>query len=161
MGSPLVLQRSGIGAADRLASAGIKTIVDLPGVGASYEDHNLVMLPFHVPDDAETIDPILEQEPRLMEKLLAMFAHGKGALTSNGIDAGSKLRPTEEELKEIGPRFNEVWKKYFESKPDKVRLFSSFNEFSAQCSIQACHAPSTGQRFRWVSRSLNSRNLRT
>ena len=121
LGTPLVLQRSGIGAADRLEKAGVKTVVDLPGVGATYEDHNLVLFPFRVPSDTETIDPILNQEPGIMEKLMPQFLQAKGFLTTNCIDSGCKLRPTAEELKQIGPEFGEVWKKYFEDKPDKVR----------------------------------------
>lgn len=30
-----------------------------------------------------------------------------------------QIRPTEEELKEMGPEFNELWKTYFKDKPDK------------------------------------------
>ena len=37
MGSPAVLERSGIGAADRLERLGIPVIVDLPGVGENYQ----------------------------------------------------------------------------------------------------------------------------
>ncbi len=38
----------------------------------------------------------------------------------NSIDAGFKLRPTEAELKEMGPEFNQLWDTYFKDKPDKV-----------------------------------------
>ena len=38
-GSPLVLQRSGIGPAADLAAAGIAPVHDLPGVGANMQDH--------------------------------------------------------------------------------------------------------------------------
>jgi alcohol oxidase len=58
VGTTIVLQRSGIGAVDRLAKAAVKTVVDLPGVGATYQDYTLVIIPFHVPDDTETIDSI-------------------------------------------------------------------------------------------------------
>ncbi|KAG9121765.1 hypothetical protein FRC07_002142 [Ceratobasidium sp. 392] len=119
IGTPVVLQRSGIGAKDRLEKAGVPTVVDLPGVGATYEDHNLILFTFYVPSDTETLDPILEQDPAVMEKQLALFTQGKGLLSSNVIDAGSKLRPTPEELKEMGPEFNQVWKGYFEPNPDK------------------------------------------
>ncbi|KAF8607376.1 alcohol oxidase [Ceratobasidium sp. AG-I] len=130
IGTPLVLQRSGIGAADRLEKAGVKPVVDLPGVGANYEDHNLVLFPFHAPSDTETIDPILNQEPGIMEKLLPQFLQGKGFLTTNCIDSGCKLRPTPEELKQIGPEFGKVWQKYFEDKPDKpVMLQAVLNGF--------------------------------
>ena len=61
----------------------------------------------------------------------------KALLSSNAIDAGFKvlfttthelgqrlkkcnqIRPTEEELKEMGPEFNELYDRYFKDKPDK------------------------------------------
>lgn len=49
----------------------------------------------------------------------------RALLSSNAIDAGWKLRPTEEELKELGPEFNELWDRYFKDKPDKPVMFSS------------------------------------
>ncbi|HSW14389.1 MAG TPA: GMC family oxidoreductase N-terminal domain-containing protein, partial [Solimonas sp.] len=39
IGSPAILQRSGIGAAARLAELGITSVSDLPGVGANLQDH--------------------------------------------------------------------------------------------------------------------------
>lgn len=39
IGSPQILQRSGIGPAPVLAEAGIPPVVDLPGVGANLQDH--------------------------------------------------------------------------------------------------------------------------
>ena len=41
IGSPVILQRSGIGPADRLTALGIAVRVDLPGVGANLQDHLL------------------------------------------------------------------------------------------------------------------------
>lgn len=69
----------------------------------------------------------------------------RSILASNCIDAGFKLRPTEEELKEMGPEFNKVrllpfrspssprlpspplqfFDEYFRNKPDKPVMFSS------------------------------------
>lgn len=41
--SPQILQRSGIGQADLLASANITAVVDLPGVGQNFQDHPMLM----------------------------------------------------------------------------------------------------------------------
>ncbi|CEL53372.1 Alcohol oxidase OS=Pichia angusta GN=MOX PE=3 SV=1 [Rhizoctonia solani AG-1 IB] len=120
IGSPIVLQRSGLGEASRLSKLGIDVVVDLPGVGANYEDHNSCIIPYHVPDDVETIDPVMEQNKEVIETYLAQFANGKGFLTTNLNDAGSRLRPTVDELKEIGPAFSELWKRQFEPAPDKA-----------------------------------------
>ncbi|CAE6393443.1 unnamed protein product [Rhizoctonia solani] len=118
LGSPVVLQRSGVGEAERLKKLGIQVVSDLP-VGSTYEDHHLVLTPYHVTDDTVTVDPILEQDPEFLAKAQAQYTQGKGPLTTNWIDAGSKLRPTPNELKEMGPAFASVWKKYFEPNPDK------------------------------------------
>lgn len=65
-----------------------------------------------------------------MEKYMPQFLQGKGFLTTNVIDAGSKMRPTAEELKQIGPEFGKVWKSYFEGAPDKpVMLQALLNGF--------------------------------
>ncbi|QRW25984.1 GMC oxidoreductase [Rhizoctonia solani] len=114
------LVRSGVGEATRLSKLGVDVVVDLPGVGANYEDHSSCMIPYHVPDDLETIDPVMEQNKEVLEKYLTQFSYGKGFLTTNLNDAGSRLRPTAEELKNIGPAFNEVWKRKFEQAPDKA-----------------------------------------
>ncbi|QRV84969.1 GMC oxidoreductase [Ceratobasidium sp. AG-Ba] len=125
IGTPGILQRSGIGAGDRLAKVGVETLVDLPGVGATYEDHTLVLYPSYVPDDMETYDPLLNQDPATMEGLVKQYAFGKGMLASNLIDAGAKLRPNYEERQKMGNDFDELWKNYFESKPDKPVVFQA------------------------------------
>jgi len=38
---------------------------------------------------------------------------GGGPLSTNGIEAGVKIRPTEQELVEMGPVFREGWNSYF------------------------------------------------
>ncbi|CAE6479537.1 unnamed protein product [Rhizoctonia solani] len=119
LGSAIVLQRSGVGEAARLSKLGVDVVVDLP-VGANYEDHSSCIIPYHVPNDTETLDPVLDQDKQVLETYLAQYAHGKGFLTTNVNDAGSRLRPTPDELKEIGPAFNELWKRKFESAPDKA-----------------------------------------
>ncbi|CAE6384133.1 unnamed protein product [Rhizoctonia solani] len=118
IGSAVVLQRSGLGQANQLSELGIKVVADLP-VGANYEDHSSCIATYHVADDLETLDLVMERDPSVMERYLAQFIHGKGLLTSNVTDAGSKIRPTAEELERIGPAFREVWKRQFESAPDK------------------------------------------
>lgn len=42
----------------------------------------------------------------------------------SGIDAGVKLRPSDEELKDIGPGFQQRWKAYFANAPDKPILWT-------------------------------------
>ncbi|KAG8715597.1 hypothetical protein FRC11_002484 [Ceratobasidium sp. 423] len=127
IGSPVVLQRSGVGEAERLTKLGIKVVSDLP-VGSTYEDHNLILIPYHVADDTDTIDPILDQDPAVLEEARTQFTQGKGGLATNWIDAGSKLRPTPKELEEMGSAFAPVWKSYFEPNPDKPVMLQAILE---------------------------------
>lgn len=52
-----------------------------------------------------------------------MYSTGTGPLATNGIDAGVKIRPTEDELKQMDkwscPEFRSGWDSYFKDKPDK------------------------------------------
>lgn len=49
--------------------------------------------------------------------------NGTGPLATNGIEAGVKIRPTEEELKMMDSwpckEFRSGWDSYFKNKPDK------------------------------------------
>lgn len=47
MGSPLILERSGVGSEDVLAKVGVTTIVDLPGVGDKYQGISHRFWPMH------------------------------------------------------------------------------------------------------------------
>lgn len=59
-GTPSVLERSGIGNPVILAKAKVPLVVDLPGVGHDYQDHNLISYTYRTgltPD--QTLDTIL------------------------------------------------------------------------------------------------------
>ncbi|EGN91908.1 hypothetical protein SERLA73DRAFT_117989 [Serpula lacrymans var. lacrymans S7.3] len=119
-GSPTILERSGIGAKSVLEQSGVKEIVDLPGVGENYQDHNVVFVPYLASDDAETLDALFRGEKEEVDKCVAQWAgEGKGLMAHNGMDAGIKIRPNAEDLKELGPAFEHRWKTYFANAPDK------------------------------------------
>jgi alcohol oxidase len=46
LGSPLVLERSGIGNAEVLKKLDIPVVSDLKGVGENYQDHHLLLMPY-------------------------------------------------------------------------------------------------------------------
>lgn len=50
---------------------------------------------------------------------LDFTSNGGLTLYQSALDAGVKIRPTEEELKEIGPDFTARWNEYFVNAPDK------------------------------------------
>ncbi|TRM64391.1 GMC oxidoreductase-domain-containing protein [Schizophyllum amplum] len=119
-GSPTILERSGVGNAKILEKLGIKVKVDLPGVGENYQDHNVVFVPYHASDDADTMDALFRSEKAEVEKWNKKWLEeGKGLIAHNGIDAGIKMRPTEAELKALGTPFEERWKTFFEKAEDK------------------------------------------
>ncbi|EJD40360.1 putative methanol oxidase [Auricularia subglabra TFB-10046 SS5] len=126
LGTPQILERSGIGGKDVLDKAGVKTLVDLPGVGKQYQDHYTTFSVFRARQSEPTIDDWLRGDPATHEKLTLQYQLTKsGPLASNAIDAGFKIRPTEQELEDMGPEFRKSWDAYFKDKPDKPLVFGS------------------------------------
>jgi choline dehydrogenase-like flavoprotein len=84
--TPKILQLSGIGDADHLASLGIAVVADLPGVGANFQDH------LEVPVQGETRDPIsiLGEDKGIRAALhMARYLISKsGLLSSNVVESG-------------------------------------------------------------------------
>ena len=60
LGTPQILERSGIGSSKILKKLDIPVVVDLPGVGEQYQDHHLLLYPYKTSlDETETLDGIL------------------------------------------------------------------------------------------------------
>ena len=124
LSSPLILQRSGIGDPEKLRKAGVKPLVDLPGVGLNFQDHYLTFATYRAKPDVESFDDFIRGDEVTQERVFNQWnINGTGPLATNGIEAGVKVRPTEEELKEINswpfPEFQSGWDSYFKDKPDK------------------------------------------
>ena len=109
-GTPMILERSGIGAKEILEKVGVDCLVDLPGVGKAYEDHQLAMALYQVSDEADTLDDFLRGKPEVHVQAAADWTANKGGgmNSTNAIDAGMKLRPTEAEVAEMGEDFQKV-----------------------------------------------------
>ncbi|KAL1673839.1 hypothetical protein EV122DRAFT_270080 [Schizophyllum commune] len=127
LGTPQILERSGIGSASRLRRLDLKVVSDLPGVGEQYQDHYTTLTLYRVSNESFTLDDFLRGDKEAQKELFTEWETSpeKARLSSNAIDAGFKIRPTEEELKSMGPEFNELWDKYFKDKPDKPVMFGS------------------------------------
>jgi alcohol oxidase len=124
LSSPLILQRSGVGDPAKLKAVGVEPKVDLPGVGLNFQDHYLTFSVFRAKPETESFDDFIRGDPAIQKQVYDEWElKGTGPLATNGIEAGVKIRPTEDELKEFSkwpcPQFNEGWKSYFENKPDK------------------------------------------
>ena len=88
VGSPHILQVSGIGPASVLEAAGVKVRHDLPGVGENLQDH------LHYRSRWEIEKP-LTFFGRTAEELVeaqAQFEQGRGPLTTNHFESGAFLR---------------------------------------------------------------------
>ncbi|EGN97564.1 hypothetical protein SERLA73DRAFT_184316 [Serpula lacrymans var. lacrymans S7.3] len=127
LGTPQILERSGVGSADMLRQLDVKVVSDLPGVGEQYQDHYTTLSLFRVSNESSTLDDFLRGNKQAQQELFQEWevSPEKARLSSNAIDAGFKIRPTEEELKEMGPEFGALWDKYFKDKPDKPVMFGS------------------------------------
>jgi hypothetical protein len=120
-GTPSVLERSGLGGTDVLNKAGVKQVVDLPGVGHDYQDHNLIFYPYRTSlEPTETLDGLLSGR---LDRAQAL-AEKNPILGWNAIDVCSKLRPTEDEVKSLGPEFQKAWDKDFRDDPNKPLMLT-------------------------------------
>ena len=96
IGSPDILLKSGIGAADDLRDAGIAPIVDLPGVGKNLQDHVDCMVictsksrvPFGIS---------LPAFPRLALDVASWAFARRGMFSSNMVEAGAFIRSSASE----------------------------------------------------------------
>lgn len=91
IGSPALLQRSGIGPAARLAALGISPLIDSPEVGANYQDHvNIVIRK----DDPRQISHGISWRAagELLWSPLEYLLFRRGLLASNLAYAGAFLR---------------------------------------------------------------------
>ncbi|KAJ7302451.1 GMC oxidoreductase-domain-containing protein [Mycena albidolilacea] len=127
LGTPQILERSGVGNAERLQKMNIKVVSDLPGVGENYQDHYTTISLYRVSNESATSDDFLRGDKEVQKELFQEWevSPEKARLSSNAIDAGFKIRPTEAELKEMGPEFNQLWDTYFKDKPDKPVMFGA------------------------------------
>ncbi|KAI1446138.1 alcohol oxidase-like protein [Annulohypoxylon stygium] len=112
LGSPGVLERSGVGDATVLGKSGVPVVVDLPGVGHGYQDHQVVNQYYKssIPK-GETHDVSANYEELLKnnDKLLGW----------NGFDASAKIRPTESEVDALGQDFRKTWDEDYKDVPSK------------------------------------------
>jgi alcohol oxidase len=60
LGTPQILERSGVGNPETLKKLNIPVVSDLPGVGENYQDHHLLLYPYRSSlGEGETLDCIL------------------------------------------------------------------------------------------------------
>lgn len=127
LGTPSILERSGVGNAELLKKLDIPLVSDLPGVGEEYQDHNLLLYPYKTSLKVdETLDDLLSG--RL--DFTTAIGNKNPVLGWNGIDVAAKLRPSEEEVAHLGPEFQELWNRDFKKQKERplmlIGVISSF-----------------------------------
>ncbi|CAL1709883.1 unnamed protein product [Somion occarium] len=81
IGSPYLLELSGVGDKKRLSKVGVKSVVDLPGVGENMQEHIFVTQSFVVNKGVETLDALLHNQSFFDEQaLLFQQRPAQGAL---------------------------------------------------------------------------------
>ncbi|KAF2161913.1 GMC oxidoreductase [Zasmidium cellare ATCC 36951] len=114
-GTPLILERSGIGDPNVLKRVGVPLVEALPGVGNEYQDHHLKCINGFQDGRWDVYEAI-----RRNDELLGW----------NSMDASGKFRPTERDVDALGPAFRKFWDKHFKNAPDRplmiIALYLAF-----------------------------------
>ncbi|EEH44360.1 uncharacterized protein PADG_00649 [Paracoccidioides brasiliensis Pb18] len=145
LGSPQILQRSGIGNKSKLEALSIPVVSDVKGVGTNYQDHHGIFYTYYskaTPE--ETLDGLLRGrlplEAAMAQKL---SSPGRHVLGWNGLDCTGKLRPTEEEVKEFPPALLEAWNNDFRDRETRPLMIFG----TAALSLAQRDPPPQGQYF--------------
>ncbi|KAI7265385.1 alcohol oxidase, partial [Hortaea werneckii] len=120
LGTPLILERSGVGNAEVVQKASVPLVVDLPTVGNGYQDHNLIWWGYKTDlEPHETLDALWAGRMSHEEALRT------GLMGWNTTDVCSKFRPDEKEVDAMGPAFKAIWERDFKDKPSKPLIMAA------------------------------------
>ena len=115
-GTPLLLERSGVGNPIILSHASVPVIAEVPGVGEEFQDHHLLAYPYHTSlNPNETADAILGGRVDVGE----LIATNASILGWNAQDVTAKLRPSDVEVAALGPDFQAAWDRDFKDNLNK------------------------------------------
>jgi len=122
LGTPLLLERSGIGSPSILERADIPVVSPLPGVGTGYQDHNLLVYPYHSSlEPQDTLDTLASGKASLPD----LMANNDPVLGWNGQDVTCKLRPTDADVAALGPDFQAAWERDYARHPNRPLMLAS------------------------------------
>ncbi|KAL4892351.1 GMC oxidoreductase-domain-containing protein [Aspergillus ambiguus] len=127
MGTPLVLERSGVGDPKILSDAGVDIVAKVPGVGAEYQDHQLLTYPYYSSlRPNETFDAVYTGRRDVDE----LVKNGDPIMGWTAADVYSKLRPGDHEIKALGPAFERAWNRdYQDCVTRPLSIITSLNGF--------------------------------
>jgi alcohol oxidase len=91
-------------------------VEELHGIGKDYQDHHLVLSAYRTSlEPGQTLDDILDGRVDATE----LIKSGDKRLGWNGIDIAAKIRPTEDEVTDLGPDFRKAWDQDFRDTPNR------------------------------------------
>ena len=127
LGSPLVLERSGVGDKERLSKLDINVISDLSGVGTNYQDHNVVFYPYRSAAAAsQTLDGILSGRLTLDAAAQEKAANpSRYVLGWNGFEGCGKVRPSAQDEALLGPELRALWERDYKPRPTRPLMLTS------------------------------------
>jgi alcohol oxidase len=115
-GTPLILERSGIGDSKVLEQTGVPIVENLPGVGNEYQNHHLTLYAYRTNlTSRETINGFSDGRFDVHEAI----RRNDELLGWNSMDASGKFRPTEWEVTAMGPAFKRAWDRDFRDQKDR------------------------------------------
>ncbi|WPG97842.1 alcohol oxidase [Acrodontium crateriforme] len=121
LGTPSILERSGVGKKEVLEKANVPVVCDLPDVGEHYQDHHLLLYPYKTSlKPGETLDALLSGRKDFGETIAA----NEPVLGWNAIDVAAKIRPTDAEVAELGPEFQKRWDEDFKDRPTRPLMLT-------------------------------------
>ena len=124
LGSPQILERSGVGNPAVLEKAGVPLIADVPGVGHDYQDHHMHTFVFKISTaEDQTADWYYQGE--LTAEQIVTQKHPM--LGWNGWDVSSKIRPTDADVAALGPTFQALYERDYKTNPNRPLVFVGFH----------------------------------
>lgn len=119
LGTPPLLERSGVGNPEVLKKAGVPVVANVPGVGHGYEDHHLLTYTYKSDFGVEdTLDAFVQGRLDAGE----LFKNNDKLLGWNAQDATGKVRPADAEVAALGPEFQAAWDRDFKNSPTKPMM---------------------------------------
>ena len=96
LGSPYILQHSGVGDAEHLQSLGIEPVVDKPTVGTNLQDHLFAHLKFKVKQKSQSRNSLLRSIPGMGIQVFKWLFTGRGAMNTTSSQIVGFFRSSED-----------------------------------------------------------------
>ncbi|KAH8648627.1 alcohol oxidase-like protein [Xylariales sp. PMI_506] len=126
-GTPLVLERSGVGSSSVLTKADVPVVAEVPGVGNQFRDHPGVIYAYRSAlEEGETMDAFIRSFPNVME----LVEKKDPMLAWNAMDVTSKVRPCDADIAALGSDFHSHWDREYKNFPERpMSILSLINCF--------------------------------